>query len=947
MRKRLLVTATFCLTAIFMAAAPIGDAYALSGSDFQPGRIIDDSVFHNKDAMNIDQIQAFLNSKVSCDRWGTKQSEFGGGTRAQWGAAHNNPAPYTCLPDYIENPNTFENNLDGRPAPAGGFSAAQLIWQASQDYGINPQVLIVLIQREQGLVTDEWPLDSQYASAAGYACPDVGPNHSIVCQGYFGFVNQIRAAAWQFRHYEQNPNSFNFVAGTNNTIQWSPQPSCGTSVVFIQNQSTANLYNYAPYRPNDAALNNLYGTGDACSSYANRNFWRYFSDWFGSTLIYDPFGWDVIKTSDGRWWLTVGKTKRYIPTIEIYNDWGLNKKPLRDVSDSEANTYTTMPTLGRLGWFGDRYYFVDGGKKYWLSTDQLLQAWGQWYQRPYAVPAFTLLGTMPDGGEATFYIAQGSENKIGFLDNGKYYSIPPAEADRWQANPTSLTTDSFDNYFTQTGSVDHTINVNGLDFIVDDGHLLDVTNPVLKRAYGVTGATFTPIPGSVSVFMRSYQANSTVRADNDGNWYRLLGGKKYFLQVMPIAKTWGSGNGPTIISPKLMSNFTDSGVLLAIVHDPSTDDYYLVDDSVRHKLTGAMRDALLGGGITYPDVDTASLNDLAAGSDISAPLLRNREQGHVYTINNGFTYHIPTVDVLHAYGWPRRYTPADVSADATYSLSPSFVSANMFLSNGGTTYFMQDGYAFPISAGAVNDWTGGVAARNYTAPNFSSRFNVLSTPITQEINELGHNLIASNGTLVDVGGYNDAFDNGGSWTGMVAFGMPHIGNGTYIVRSSDQSDGRLWLINHGQKYYIATIDQLRAYSHNFNLPITTLSPTALNLFSTGSGNPSMLIVSQASGFKLLEGDGSFYSFPNGDTAVNFIGSNRVENLSQSVANTFNHEKSTITRLIRDPSGKVYWVENGQKRWIQSDTGLQPYRATPITSVSTTITNWLPDGTPIP
>ncbi|MFZ1523014.1 MAG: hypothetical protein WAS94_03260, partial [Candidatus Saccharimonadales bacterium] len=38
-----------------------------------------------------------------------------------------------------------------------------------------------------------------------------------------------------------------------------------------------------PYRPNQAALNNLYGTGDGCSAYGNRNFWRFYTDWFGST----------------------------------------------------------------------------------------------------------------------------------------------------------------------------------------------------------------------------------------------------------------------------------------------------------------------------------------------------------------------------------------------------------------------------------------------------------------------------------------------------------------------------------------------------------------------------------------------------------------------------------------------------------------------------------------
>lgn len=929
---------------ILLAAVLLGSVFiaqpaqAANLADFQAGRIIDDSVFNNSTAMNVDQIQAFLNSKVpTCDNWGTQP--YAGTTRRAYSEARGITFPLTCVKDYYENPSTHANNLSGQPIPSGALSAAQIIADASSRYSINPQVLIVLLQKEQGLTTDDWPWPYQYRSATGYGCPDSGAGCDAT---YYGFYNQVETAAWQFRHYAQNPNSFNFVPNQNNYVQYNPVASCGGSVVFVQNQATASLYNYTPYQPNASALAAGYGTGDSCGAYGNRNFWLYFSDWFGNPLINDPFGWDVIKTSDGRWWLVIGKTKRYISSINLYNDWGLDKKPLRNVSDAEANTYATLPDLGRLGWFGERYYYVDGGKKYWLSTDQLVQAWGQWYQRPLAAPAYTLLGNIPDGGGATYYITQTTENKVGFLDNGKYYSITPSEADRWQANPIALTADTFDNYFGQAGSVGYTVTVNGLDFIVDDGHLLDVTNPVLKRAYNVANATFSPVPGSISIFMRSYQATPTVRADGDNNWYRLLGGKKYFLQIIATAKTWGSGNGPTIISPKLMNSFTSGSTLLAIVHDPSTDDYYLVDDSVRHKLTGAMRDALLGGGIPYPDVDTASLNDLAAGSDISVPLLRNREQGHIYTINNGYTYHIPTMDVLHAYGSPRRYTPADVSADATYSLSPSFVPTSMFIANGSTTYFMQDGYAYPISSGAVNDWVGGSTAKDYTAPNFSSRFNVLTTPITQEVNELGHDLIASNGTLVDVGSYNDAYDNSSSWPGLVAFGMPRA-TGTYIVRSSDPNDVRHWLINQGNKYYIANLDQLSAYTHGFGIPITTLSPTALNLFSVGSGNPSLLMVTQSGGFKLLENDGTFYSFPNGDTAVNFIGNNRIENLSQSIANTFNRERKPITRLIRDPSGKIYWVENGQKRWILNAAALQLYSATPITDVSSGITNWLPDG----
>ncbi len=57
------------------------------------------------------------------------------------------------------------------------------------------------------------------------------------------------------------------------------------SNVNIVNLATAALYDYTPYQPNAAALAAGYGTGDSCSSYGNRNFYLYFNDWFGTTIV--------------------------------------------------------------------------------------------------------------------------------------------------------------------------------------------------------------------------------------------------------------------------------------------------------------------------------------------------------------------------------------------------------------------------------------------------------------------------------------------------------------------------------------------------------------------------------------------------------------------------------------------------------------------------------------
>ena len=284
---------------------------ALSGSEFQPGRIIDDNVFFNGRDMEVSQIQQFLNTKVpTCDTNGTvsksyyynastgelnNDNEVSDGdawvttNRAVYGQRYNAyygvdyaDAPYYCLKNY-------QMNTPSRAAEPGlcnaytGKSAQvsyEIIYDVAISCDVSAKALIVLLQKEQGLITDDWPWDNQYLKATGYACPDTAPCDSQ----YFGFFNQVYSAARQFKRYSQSPSLFNHRANRNNLIRYNPNAGCGESSVFIQNQATAGLYNYTPYQPNDAALGNLDGSGNGCSAFGNRNFWRDFNRWFGNTL---------------------------------------------------------------------------------------------------------------------------------------------------------------------------------------------------------------------------------------------------------------------------------------------------------------------------------------------------------------------------------------------------------------------------------------------------------------------------------------------------------------------------------------------------------------------------------------------------------------------------------------------------------------------------------------
>jgi hypothetical protein len=296
---------------------------AVSAADWHAGNIIDDTLFYRGSDLLQNDVQNFLNSQVSsCDTWGTKMYNSSI-TRAQYGTSKGYPAPYTCVKD-------FSMSIQGKLADsycnaiaAGTKSAAQIIYEVSSACKISARVLIVMLEKEQGLISDDWPFSIQYRSAMGYGCPDTAP-----CDAeYYGFFNQVYNAARQFKLYAANPSSYRYQPYQNNSIYWSPTLSCGASNVYIENKATAGLYNYTPYQPNQAALNNLKGIGDGCSAYGNRNFWRLYSDWFNSTRI------DYSAVFDANYYLSANPDLSAVfgnDTVGAFNHfvaYGMNEGP--------------------------------------------------------------------------------------------------------------------------------------------------------------------------------------------------------------------------------------------------------------------------------------------------------------------------------------------------------------------------------------------------------------------------------------------------------------------------------------------------------------------------------------------------------------------------------------------------------------------------------------------
>lgn len=335
--------------AVEAVAAPTGIVKTADLSKFRPGMIISDSVFFNSSTMDEGRIDSFLRQKVS---------------RCQSG--------YTCLKDFRQA--TSSRGADSycdAYSGEGSESAARIIAKVARACGINPQVLLVMLEKEQGLVTHTWPSDWRYTIAMGQGCPD-----TAACDTrYYGFYNQMYGAARQMKIYTENRYFTYYAPGRTWNIRWSPNAACGSSPVYIENQATSNLYYYTPYQPNAAALRAGYGEGDGCSAYGNRNFFQNFTDWFGSTSV-------QLGAGLTRFWQDSGGANSWIgASTGSMREW-----PGRGWSQRFANADLylqngTTVVQGTVGGTRDEYRSVgEVASGLGWPTSFVAQAGGGWYQ---------------------------------------------------------------------------------------------------------------------------------------------------------------------------------------------------------------------------------------------------------------------------------------------------------------------------------------------------------------------------------------------------------------------------------------------------------------------------------------------------------------------------------------------------------------------------------------
>ncbi len=239
----LLTISVFGLTLSLTVLHPKAQAYTRN-------RMIEDSIFDNSNSMNETAIRNFINSRP-------------GTCLVNSGAIFPEPKDYF---------NYGPNNVD----------AARVIYIAAQTWGLNPQVILTTLQKEQTLLTDNDCNDPQgipsLPKAMGYQCPEGG---DCPKPGYGGFEKQVMKGAWQLKYNkERAEGNLNWDGDQDINYdtyytQGNRQDKAGAPVIyhdgyvtidgvatFLENGATASLYRYTPHYP--------------------QTFGTIFTQWFGS-----------------------------------------------------------------------------------------------------------------------------------------------------------------------------------------------------------------------------------------------------------------------------------------------------------------------------------------------------------------------------------------------------------------------------------------------------------------------------------------------------------------------------------------------------------------------------------------------------------------------------------------------------------------------------------------
>lgn len=274
-------------------------APAKADDNFNPNYIISDFEILDYNSMDLKYIQEFLKSKGSyLANYSAPNAHGTIKTAAEiiYDAAVNN---YDC--DGV--------NLSRNPVESEKKIKCKRITTVS------PKFLLTLLQKEQSLIENANPKQSQLDWATGYGCPD----GSACNTRWKGFGKQVNSAALQFLDYMKNPRFYTYKPGKTYTFT-NPHSTTKKETIAVTpvNQATAGLYNYTPHVYN-----------------GNYNFYKIWQRYF--TRTYPDGSLLQAKGEIGVWLIQDGKKRPFLTKGALTSRFDENK--IITVNKSDLDSY--------------------------------------------------------------------------------------------------------------------------------------------------------------------------------------------------------------------------------------------------------------------------------------------------------------------------------------------------------------------------------------------------------------------------------------------------------------------------------------------------------------------------------------------------------------------------------------------------------------------------------
>jgi hypothetical protein len=331
MRKFLSITIQ---TLLILGSINVSQVFAQQAIDpsFNPNLLISDQAFaDNKTFGSSEAVQAWL----------LRQGSVLANTSTEFVAKLKEPDTVTKVG--LEDP---------QPSLGRLRTAAELIYDASQKSGLNAQVILVTLQKEQTLITGSFPSDSDLQRALdralGFGCPDSAPCGSIFLGFYYQLFGAFDSVGGRYLGAATSlMKSFSFTNSSGTRVGRGPEYSGTTSrmgdTILIDN----TIGGYAGVPPSqNVTLGNFATT--ALYRYTphvfngNYNFWKYYNLWFKY-----PNGTVIQKIGDTGLYVVDNGTKRLFSSF-VATQRKINTATIIQVSPTEFDSYFTDAQLTPL-----------------------------------------------------------------------------------------------------------------------------------------------------------------------------------------------------------------------------------------------------------------------------------------------------------------------------------------------------------------------------------------------------------------------------------------------------------------------------------------------------------------------------------------------------------------------------------------------------------------------